>query len=369
MIHEKLAAIAEKIADGTATKQQIETYHALLDTLEESEQWDETLMGSQQETATLLKARIYENAGITRKVQRIRMMRLSVAASAALLIGLTTMLWLHYKQPAGSKQMLADHTAGQHVVLKLANGREITLSNDSSVITQGSSTITLAKGGATYHNSAAAPDEINELITPPGFQFMMVLGDGTKVWLNTASRLRFPAAFHGPERVVELTGEAYFEIAQNVNMPFVVKSNEKTVRVLGTSFNLMSYADEPTTNITLLNGAVKVYHKQDSLLLHPGQQARMTDDKGITLIPHADISSITAWKNGYFAMQGENTAVILRQIARWYNLDIEYTGNIPDLKFEGSIKKSYELQDVIAILSESGIHLKLEHKKLVVFPN
>ncbi|MBV7533568.1 FecR family protein [Chitinophaga sp. sic0106] len=368
MIHEKLAAIAEKIADGTATESEIETYHALLDSIEESEQWEEHLMGNQQETGALLKARIYENAGIRHTEQRIRLMRISVAASAALLIGLSTLLWLHYK-PAGKKQLLSDKTDSKHVVLKLANGKEITLSNDSSVITQGNSTITLANGAASYHNSNAAPDEINELITPPGFQFMMVLADGSKVWLNTASRLRFPAAFHGRERVVELSGEAYFEIAQNVNMPFVVKSNDKTVRVLGTSFNCMSYADEPTTNITLVNGAVKVYDKQDSLLLHPGQQASISQEKGMTLVPHADISSITAWKNGFFTMQGENTAVILRQIARWYNLDIAYTGKIPDLKFEGSIKKSYELQDVIAILSEGGIHVKLEQKKLIVFPN
>lgn len=369
LIHEKLAALAEKIADGVATEQEINEYNALLDTLEASEQWDDDLLGNQQETGRLLQARIYENAGIRRKIQRMRILRIGMAASAALLIGLSAMLWLHYKQPAASPAVVTTARNSEQVVLRLANGREITLGNDSSVIQQGHTVITLGNGAATWQSTGAATDEVNELITPAGSQFMMVLADGSKVWLNTGSRLRFPTAFHGRERTVELNGEAYFEIAPNARQPFVVKSNDNAVRVLGTSFNITSYQDEPAASVTLVNGAVKVYRRQDSLLLQPGQQARMSQDKGITLVPHADVAAITAWKNGFFAMQGENTDAMLRQIARWYDLEIEYTGRIPDLKFEGSIKKSYELQDVIAILNESGIHLKQDNKKLVVFPN
>nr|WP_249207897.1 FecR domain-containing protein [Chitinophaga hostae] len=234
---------------------------------------------------------------------------------------------------------------------------------------QGSTTIHLQNGQVVYTNATAAQtDAYNVLTTPPGGQYQLVLPDGSKVWLNAASSLRFPAGFSGRERKVELKGEAYFEVAENVKMPFVVQTGDNTVQVLGTHFNLMAYQEEPSTNVTLLEGAVRVLHKTDTALLKPGQQAILAANRRIETVKLADTEKIIAWKNGYFSLNGEGTAVVMRQLARWYNTEVEYAGKVPDLKFEGSIKRSYDLRDVLAILEESGIHFRVEGRKIVVLP-
>nr|WP_247679800.1 FecR family protein [Chitinophaga polysaccharea] len=233
---------------------------------------------------------------------------------------------------------------------------------------RGSATIHLRNGEVVYNNTTSQQQAFNVLTTPAGGQYQLVLPDGTKVWLNAASSLRFPAGFDGKERRVELSGEAYFEVAQDTKMPFVVQSGDKQVQVLGTHFNLMAYQEEPSTDVTLLEGVVKVIHRADTALLKPGQQAKLADARRIQLVPHADTEKIIAWKNGFFSLNGEGTEVVMRQLARWYNAEIVYAGKVPDLKFEGSIKRSYELADVLAILEESGIHFKIDGRKIIVLP-
>ncbi len=370
MIHEELASLAEKIALGTATDTDINRYHELLDTLENNEQWNDEQMGIPAAIDAILKDRIYKSTGIARRKTKMRILRISAAATVAALLAVGTMTWWQHPKNNTTKILAGKSTPDKKdkAVLKLADGREIELNDDNSTLTQGNDSIHLSGGLAVSQNNGEADNQINELVTPAGSQFLMVLQDGTKVWLNTGSKLRFPNSFHSAERAVELTGEAYFEVAQHAEKPFVVHSGDKAIRVLGTSFNVNAYTDEPQTNVTLLDGAVKVYQQQDSLLLKPGQQAKMSTNKGIEFNPHADTEHVIAWKNGYFSLNGESTPVIIRQIARWHNLEVVYTGEIPDLKFAGNIKKSYELDDVLAILTESGIHTKVDKNKLIVYP-
>ncbi|MBV8253900.1 MAG: FecR domain-containing protein [Chitinophaga sp.] len=370
MIHEELASLAEKIALGTATDTDINRYHELLDTLEQDEQWNVEQMGTPAEIDAILKDRIYESTGIARRKTKIRLLRIGAAATVALLMTVGALSYWNHKKDSTTKTLARQSTRDKKdkAVLKLADGREIELNDDNNTLTQGNDSIHLSGGLVVSQNNGEADNQINELVTPAGSQFLMVLQDGTKVWLNTGSKLRFPNTFHSLERSVELIGEAYFEVAPHTEKPFVVHSGDKSVKVLGTSFNINAYTDEPRTNVTLMDGAVKVYQQNDSLLLKPGQQAKMATDKGIEFVSHADTDHVMAWKNGYFSLNGESTPVIIRQIARWHNLEVVYAGNVPDLKFAGNIKKSYELADVLAILTESGIHTKVDKNKLIVYP-
>ncbi|MFX1703880.1 FecR domain-containing protein [Chitinophaga sp. CC14] len=372
MNQEQLAGLAQRIAEGNATAEEITLYNHLLSKVGEEEHWDESLLGDQEETARLLRDRIYQSAGIRKNRLRSMMVKVSVAA-AVLALFVVTGIKLRKagnKETAGNA-LLAGKTivpGSDKAVLTLANGREVVLdSAGGRSMQQGNSTIHLHNGQVVYTNSSARGNEAyNVLTTPPGGQYQLILPDGTKVWLNAASSLRFPAGFSGNQRKVELKGEAYFEVAENAKMPFVVQAGNKVVQVLGTHFNLMAYPEEPSTNVTLLEGAVKVLHQTDTVLLKPGQQAKLSDNRRIELVKHADMEKIIAWKNGYFSLNGEGTAVVMRQLARWYNTEIEYAGQVPDLKFEGSIKRSYELEDVLNILAASGIHFRVEGRKIIV---
>jgi ferric-dicitrate binding protein FerR (iron transport regulator) len=371
---EQLVQLAQRIAEGSATAEEITQYNDLLSKVEEGEGWDASLLGDQEVTAALLRGRIYESAGIRRGRLRSMMIKVSVAAAVVVLfVSVGIKLRKSGNKDAATNGMLAGQSmmpGSDRAVLTLANGEEVVLdSATGKQMQQGNSTIHLQQGQVVYTNASAAQSEAyNVLTTPAGGQYQLVLPDGTKVWLNAASSLRFPAGFSGQERKVELKGEAYFEVAENAKMPFVVQAGNNTVQVLGTHFNLMAYKEEPSTNVTLLEGAVRVMHTTDTALLRPGQQAKLSDDHRIELLKVADTEKVIAWKNGYFSLNGEGTAVVMRQLARWYNAEIVYEGKVPDLKFEGSIKRSYDLSDVLAILEESGIHFRIEGRKIVVLP-
>ncbi|MBS0032373.1 FecR family protein [Chitinophaga sp. 22321] len=374
MNQEQLDELARRIAEGSATAEEIRLYDYLLSKVEEEEGWDETLLGDQESTGRILRGRIYDNAGIQRNRVRSMIIKISVAAAVVVLfVSVGLKLRKSADKAAAPGTMLAGKAivpGSDKAVLTLANGEEVVLdSTQGKMMQQGSTTIHLQNGQVVYTNATAAQtDAYNVLTTPPGGQYQLVLPDGSKVWLNAASSLRFPAGFSGRERKVELKGEAYFEVAENVKMPFVVQTGDNTVQVLGTHFNLMAYQEEPSTNVTLLEGAVRVLHKTDTALLKPGQQAILAANRRIETVKLADTEKIIAWKNGYFSLNGEGTAVVMRQLARWYNTEVEYAGKVPDLKFEGSIKRSYDLRDVLAILEESGIHFRVEGRKIVVLP-
>jgi transmembrane sensor len=370
---EQLVQLAQRIAEGSATAEEISQYNDLLSRVEEGEGWDESLLGDQEATAAALRNRIYESAGIRKSRLRSMVIKMSVAAVVVLFVSVGIKLRKAINRDTATKGMLAGKAivpGSDKAVLTLASGEEVVLdSATGKMMQQGNSTIHLQNGQVVYTNSSAVQSEAyNVLTTPAGGQYQLVLPDGPRVWLNAASSLRFPAGFSGKERKVTLKGEAYFEVAENAKMPFVVEAGNNVVQVLGTHFNLMAYTEEPSTNVTLLEGAVKVMHHTDTALLHPGQQAKLSDNHRIELQKLANTEKVIAWKNGYFSLNGEGTAVVMRQLARWYNTEIEYAGKIPDLKFEGSIKRSYDLTDVLAILEESGIHFRVEGRKIIVLP-
>jgi ferric-dicitrate binding protein FerR (iron transport regulator) len=191
------------------------------------------------------------------------------------------------------------------------------------------------------------------------------LSDGTRVWLNAASSIRFPVVFTGNNRSVTLNGEAYFEVAKNAQKPFVVTVGNTTVTVLGTHFNINAYPDEGSMKTTLLEGSVQVTEGTHSVLVQPGEQALEDDNGRLTAVP-ANTALAVAWRNGYFQFEEADLKAVLRQIGRWYDLDIVYEGPVTDHLYAGKLERSVPLSAILLFLSSGNIHYRLEGKRLVI---
>ena len=213
----------------------------------------------------------------------------------------------------------------------------------------------------------------NVLSTPRGGQYRLVLPDGSQVWLNAASSIRYPTAFTGTERKVEVSGEVYFEVTKNAAMPFRVVVNRRKgepdpmeIEVLGTQFNVNAYTDEDVIRTTLLEGAVKVKKGVKGGILQPGQQAQCKEDGEMRWVPDADVEKVVAWKNGVFEFRDENLQAVMRQISRWYDVEVVYEGAIPTDGFTGRFSRNTSLSGVLSILRLSDIRLTVENKKIIV---
>ncbi len=264
---------------------------------------------------------------------------------------------------AGGQQIVLDEThngllgrQGKTRVIKLDSGR---LAYNSGADGKG--------GGADGNDGSGADAPLyNTITTPRGGQYQVTLPDGTKVWLNAESSLRFPTAFTEKERAVELTGEAYFEVAANKNKPFLVKTGQSNTRVLGTSFNIMAYNDEGPVKTTLLEGAVKIDEGGRSALLQPGEQGIF--NSGSITTKTVNIRAVIAWKDGYYFFDRTPVQSVMRQIARWYNVDIVYKGAMPKDEIVGRIPRSAYVSDVLHIMELIGIHFKIEGRTIIVTP-
>lgn len=301
-----------------------------------------------------------------------------VAAAVLILTGGAMLVRMLIQQKPSQQAPLAQQRAerpvapgGNKATLTLADGSRITLDSiGKQVIQQGNATIHQQHGHLQY-TSAGATESIgyNILSTPAGGQYQLTLPDGSHVWLNAASSLRFPTAFNGHERNVTLTGEAYFEIAQHANSPFKVRANDVEIAILGTHFNVMAYTDEHNITTTLLQGAVKVHSPGKAVLLKPGQQALFDHSTKGLQVSAADTESAVAWKNGYFSFSNENIQSAMRKIARWYNVDIEYRGDVTHKALWGTISKFEDIHEVLSMLELTGtMHFSMEGRKVIVTP-
>ncbi len=237
---------------------------------------------------------------------------------------------------------------------------------------------TASKGAdGTKGAGAAGAAEMNTIQTPRGGQYEVVLADGTKVWLNSASSMSYPTTFTGKNRQVQLKGEAYFEVAEDKNKPFKVFVGDVQVEVLGTHFDVMAYEDENAINTTLLAGAVRVTSKVSasralagsvSRVLAAGQEASMDRSSGSLSVNEVDADESIAWKNGFFDFKGVPIETVMRQLARWYDVDVEYEGKT-DKHFRGTISRSEHVSAVFKMLELTGeVHFSTEGKKIIVKP-
>lgn len=303
-----------------------------------------------------------------------------IAAAAVLILALGLYWWsgIRQKNQMAYKVEPAQQTdiapGGNKAMLTLGDGSVISLDSaaNGALASQGSTSITKSKKGELVYNAGQGLDAavvFNTVTTPKGGQYHIVLPDGTKVWLNAASSLRFPTSFKGKERRVEISGEVYFEVAHNKKMPFIVKTAETEVAVLGTHFNVMAYPDEKVLKTTLLEGSVRVKRADKSVMLAPGQQARLkSGTDNIRIVDEVDMEKEMAWKNGYFQFKDDNLENIMRQISRWYDVDVRYEGNPGKETFTGRLPRNGNVSKVFKILSLSGVKFRIEGKSIIVTP-
>jgi len=325
----------------------------------------------------MLKKILQDRKEIT-PIKRMGWWRTAAAAAILLLVSLGGYF---YFNSGTEKQIATTETqeqrfkndvapGGNKAVLTLSDGSQIILDSakNGTLTQQGNTKILKLDDGKLTYNSTNANAEIlyNTISTPKGGQYQIALADGSKVWLNAASSLKFPTAFNGKERIVELTGEAYFEVSKSAAKPFTVNVNDMNVQVLGTHFNINAYNDEAVIKTTLLEGSVKINKGSFSTILQPGQQAQVA--KEIKVVNDIAVDDVLAWKNGFFSFNKADLQTVMRQIARWYDVEISYEGKIPTREFGGKINRNSNASEVLKILEESKVHFRIEGKKIVVMP-
>lgn len=315
----------------------------------------------------------------------------TVAASVLILISMAIIYRPGHQQEAAipaDPGLEEDVLPGQHrAMLTLANGSSIPLDkvgpgilvteNDVSIVKTGDGEITC--NAPVDSDMPAAKISYHKLQTPKAGQYKVILPDGTRAWLNAASSIRFPAVFPAGERAVEISGEVYFEVAKlrknGKNISFRVRSGAQTVEVLGTVFNVNSYADEETTKTTLLEGSIRVIDNADSgknVVLKPGQQTLLSTKAQAPAgspqldIKEVDTGSVVAWKEGYFRFDGTGLPELMRQLSRWYDMEVTYETVVADHEFVGKIERNANLSKVLRILESGGVKFRIEGKKIIV---
>ena len=289
------------------------------------------------------------------------------AASMVLLLG-SGAYYLHRVKTQTETTIIADvPPGGNKAILTLANGQKVVLDSlaNGVIAQQGSTSVDKVGSGLAYKiNDDGGPVLINTLTTPRGGQYTLRLPDGTRVWLDAASSITYPTAFTGKERRVKITGQVYLEIAHNATRPFITEVDGMEIKDIGTAFNINAYNDEASVKITLVTGAVAV----GAQVLQPGQQFILTGGNG-EVIDHADLDEALAWKNGKFLF-GEKTdiATIMRQLARWYDVDVKYEGQV-GVHFGGSISRQVNVSKVLDKLALTGdVKFRIEGRTIIVTP-
>jgi transmembrane sensor len=385
-------ALLDKYLSGSISEEERVLLSRMLDEKQHQETLEATIdkellehtFEAGQDNAVLnqILENIQNNIGEERKTAKVLLLnwrRMAVAAVFLLLMGSGAYLFWNSRkteEPAVVKQMRPkpnqDISPGSNkAVLMLADGTQILLDSAHNGTLAQQSAVAIVKlnnGQLAYNAQKGKPADIlyNTITTPKGGQYQLVLTDGTKVWLNAASSLHFPAAFTGRERVVELKGEGYFEVAKNAAMPFHVRVNDMDIQVLGTHFNINAYTDEDAMRTTLLEGRVNVSKGTQARILTAGQQAAAHQNGKIEVAENVNVDEVMAWKNGMFQFKSADLGTIMRQAARWYDIDVEYRGGISD-RFSGQISRNVNISQLLKILEFTGkVHFEIEGRKVIV---
>jgi len=370
-LSEENRKLFEKLFDPGYVRDEIKEYPDIQ--VLKKEGWEKVMNTIEEEEASIYPV-------IPKRIHRTRYF---IAASVASL--LVAGVWLYTKnRPVGksdiSSPVLASNfkndvaPGGNKAVLTLSDGSHVVLDSagKGTIASQGAThVVKLDDGKLAYNNGSDEKSTAlayNTLTTPAAGEFQVTLPDGSKVWLNNASSLRYPVAFTGKTREVELKGEAYFEIAPNAHQPFKVKVGETLVDVLGTSFNITAYADENNIKTTLLSGSVRVSKEGIRTVLKPGEQAQINEAGKLKVLKDVDVDGVVAWKNGWFHFEHADLKTVMRMLARWYDVDVVYEGTAPDRQFGGDIERKLNLSQVLEILQKNQVRFEIDGKRITVRP-
>jgi transmembrane sensor len=379
--------LIDKYLKGQATAQEEQLLMELFESLQTNADWNEQQLGVKHELEDkmlnrLQQAIINAEPEPERKVLKLFAFRNIAAAMVAFVVisaGVYYNLQQNSKDPQVAKKQVAvrhDVDPGKNkAILTLDNGEQVVLDSArvGTIAKKGNISVQKTSGGQVIYtvdgqSSSTASNTLtyNTISTPRGGQYQVVLPDGTKVWLNAASSLKFPTAFAGNERKVELTGEAYFEVTKNPSKPFRVSVNALDVKVLGTHFNIMAYGDEDAIKTTLLEGSVQLNLAGSSSMLKPDQQGVIHN--GNIRVVEVNAEREVAWKNGFFEFNRCSLLDIMRQLSRWYDIEVVYQGKTTDDEFVGKIERNVKLSQVLRVLQLNRVHFKVEDKKIFVSP-
>lgn len=381
---QKIKELLQRYQSGNCTAAERELvenwYQGLVNTGEFA--WEE---GEKKLLEKDIEARLREQLNHLPKAEKARVFVLPriqwwAAASVILLIGLAGYFLFFNnaaKQPALVKAIPHEIIAPEanRAVITLSDGQEIYLDSagNGALAVQGNVKVSKLPGGEIAYQTESGHStsalQYNTLSNPKGSKVVnIVLADGSKVWLNAGSSLRYPVVFLGSQRKVSVEGEAYFEVAPDVSKPFFVRSGTLEVQVLGTHFNVNAFRDdEEDTKITLLEGSVKIINNNETGLLKPGQQAQV--NKEIKVVNNIDLNTVMAWKNGYFQFDKASLQSVMKQISRWYDVEVIYEGNNQSREFVGEMERDLNLPEVLKILEMNKVHFSIVGKKIIIQPD
>lgn len=377
---EHFLAILEKFQSGTATAEEMDFLNAYYKAFDLKRGVSDTLTDVDREK---LKSEILgkvKDRMVSKPAAKARVISITAylkigAAAAILIMCIGAFLFsLHYSKPKQVAALHNDIAPGTNsATLTLGNGKKIVLAQTGkgTVATQAGVTISKASNGQLVYQisntTASNENSINTLTTARGEQYQVILPDGSHVWLNAASSLKYPASFaNHQQREVELSGEAYFEVAKDREHPFIVSTNRQKIEVLGTHFNVDAYNEEKTTKTTLLEGSVQVTAANgNKVKIKPGEQASLLDDK--LDVKDTDPDAAVAWKNGYFQFNDEKLESVMRKLSRWYNIEVEYQGKMSEEGFNGAVSRFRNISQVLKMLEKTGaVHFKVEGRRVTI---
>lgn len=401
MNRSRLLYLVRRYSDNTATPPELEELSAFIDSSEDYELFSEVLMEQMQGGRLNNEDLLRYEALADRALEHSKLINAEpivavrarkrwygyAAAAVVILILLSAGIYLVKPKPAVPEVVQKEISVPEPIlpgkngaILTLADGSIIVLdsSGNRKIADQHGADIIIQQDRLTYttnveNNGDAAA--YNTLSTPKGRQYNIQLEDGTRVWLNAASSIRYPTIFTGTDRVVEVEGEAYFEVAKDPTHPFKVKLNHQSeIEVMGTHFNVNAYSNEPAITTTLLEGSVSFSINNDALgrknkVLRPGEQTRL-DKETLKLTTNSNVETerVIAWKNGLFDFNDMGLKEAMQQLERWYDIEVTYEKNIPDIRFFGKMTKNITLNDLLLILEKSKVHFQINGRNIIVKP-
>jgi transmembrane sensor len=379
---EEFVLLYEKYDTGQCTPAEIELLNNYQDGLYLlDDNWEDTA-----EEKQIVHDRIWQRLKQSRnlpikKSKNYTWLKVAAILLVTLSIGIGFVKYQHSKiqqaftQLTPANKQLQILPGSNKAFLTTADGKTITLTDakNGQLATQAGMQVNKTKDGMLVYQVANAnttqtdPNAVNIITTPRGGQYMVILADGTKVWLNSVSSLRYPVAFNGNTRSVELTGEGYFEVAKNKQKPFIVKANGNNVEVLGTHFDISAYSDDKAVTTTLLEGSVRLSKGGVTTMLIPGQKGVSVNGRADINVQDADTEQAIAWKNGLFFFKNTDIRTIMKQASRWYDVDVDFLDNLKDQEFGGKISKYKDISELMHNLELTGtIHFKVEGRRITV---